>query len=878
MVFWTVTERVTSQIASRNITDIPEENTDEGEFTSTVVPYLLIAINSNHTRGLSSGIPISDEQNGDLTDLTLLTEEMTTIVSVGNNAQTNEQNEQTLGHTNPFLMTRTAKSRGVCPDMGIKQVPEALVKCHCKGDEILANGSCQQYPERTFIDAEIDFMSTKKVPVAEYEVIIRDLECHPEKGRLLNFNRGQFRLRQRGDMILLESAGYLDGQRINNYCVTHHLDDSNKLTWTMKACIPVPSVPRCCPRGQAMKDGSCQPASTPELLRPPIGAKPFSNSIEWPDITNFLSPLTCTTDPVKTILHAFKKSNLVSLADGLQHGWIPGDINQGQIYYTCPKFCVDGIINSDGSVSYYTSFCYSNPKELHKKICGDRPCLRKCCKEGEIWDINNYACIPDPETIFNPQTPRNLSHYNIVTGEPLCEYSDTVAGPFTIDEYGFMQTESGRFPPTDYCVDTFLDRDVLMINASACVYETSAWEDVKAILIPVCYVISLLFLGITVACHLCVPEVQRNGGVHQLCHAIALSTAYISSFIVFVFQSYLIGRLGCFIVAIATQFGFLATFFWLNVMCFENWQKIRCLRKMLPSKPSPSWPYMLYAWGIPLLICVITVIMQRVLPEDVEGVIRPDIGISRCFFHDDAPYFAYFFGPVTFLLVCNAIFLGLTQFNFCMMLRDYENITKDLKDLGTGVISVAPKSTSSMPSRQITDHVNEYKQRLQLFVLMAICWVAEVLSWKIPPLELWAPTDTINALQGFFIFVIFLSNRNKRKILKKKYPRLYKTVSEFLNIPQVLKKCFCGGSSTSLSHVTSLSSSVSRKISSSTLISNFASTFRSYSSSTFSVNGSDTRTPRRSVSMDETLSGVVTLSHTSLRNTKSESGVLSVSC
>ncbi|KAK7076720.1 hypothetical protein SK128_000775, partial [Halocaridina rubra] len=70
------------------------------------------------------------------------------------------------------------------------------------------------------------------------------------------------------------------------------------------------------------------------------------------------------------------------------------------------------------------------------------------------------------------------------------------------------------------------------------------------------------------------------------------------------------------------------------------------------------------------------------------------------------------------------------------MLHSYKETHKCLKELGTGITSVSSSSKSSMPSRKLTNYVNDYKQRLQLFVLMATCWVTEVLSWKIKPLEL----------------------------------------------------------------------------------------------------------------------------------------------
>lgn len=56
----------------------------------------------------------------------------------------------------------TSEPGSVCPDMGPRPTPGTLVKCHCKGNEILEEGQCQPYPERTLIEVQRSFTRTKK--------------------------------------------------------------------------------------------------------------------------------------------------------------------------------------------------------------------------------------------------------------------------------------------------------------------------------------------------------------------------------------------------------------------------------------------------------------------------------------------------------------------------------------------------------------------------------------------------------------------------------------------------------------------------------------------------------------------------------------------
>nr|XP_045589984.1 G-protein coupled receptor Mth2-like [Procambarus clarkii] len=63
-------------------------------------------------------------------------------------------------------------------------------------------------------------------------------------------------------------------------------------------------------------------------------------------------------------------------------------------------------------------------------------------------------------------------------------------------------------------------------------------------------------------------------------------------------------------------------------------------------------------------------------------------------------------------------------------------------------------------------HLEIFWQRFTLFLLMALCWTTEILSWKIPPPELWFLTDVLNSLQGFIIFLIFISGKKKRELVR----------------------------------------------------------------------------------------------------------------
>lgn len=376
--------------------------------------------------------------------------------------------------------------------------------------------------------------------VAELDVVVHDLHCDVEDDhREMKFTKGQFYMRKRGDVVLHDDVGSLEGLRINNYCVSHLLDDEGDLTWMMKACIPPPSVPTCCLPGHALKGAVCRPARTPDLLTPSLSAEPFQGGIEWPVIKNYHNPITCTSDPMKTLAISTKKSHLVALPTGVIHTWLPVENIYKRKFTFPPNFCVDAQQTLDGSVKYFAILCYSNPEERHHQICDGNICVRKCCDTGKVIDISLYRCVPFANATFEPPITAALPEYKTVTGYPLCAPQTEVKGNIYVNEKGYLVYEDRTFPPTDYCVDKFSDNKGTTQNSGlACLMNLSTWDRARDIVLPIAQATSFIFLFLTVLGYSTVPVLLQNGGWYQLCHVLSLVAAYSSAFIQMQFSRY----------------------------------------------------------------------------------------------------------------------------------------------------------------------------------------------------------------------------------------------------------------------------------------------------------------------------------------------------
>ncbi|XP_063604664.1 uncharacterized protein LOC134780107 [Penaeus indicus] len=727
-----------------------------------------------------------------------------------------------------------------------------VVNCFCDSYEVYVEGVCRSN-------------SNSKKPVAEKRVIIKDLECDTESGVImLNFSREQFMLRDRGDIVLSKEVGKFGGLRIKDYCITHSLDERTERTWTVKVCVDPPKVPRCCPPGQAMKDNVCRPARTPEKLEPPISANPYGPAISWPHIETYEKPLNCSVEHMKDLPLIPRVSYLASHTRGLVHIWHAEETDYKFQYRFDPKFCVDGKQKDDGSVSYSVKVCFESAMEQHQRLCSEKVCVRKCCAEGEIVQNYLHLCVRSSAAEFEP---RMNTEYNRVIGKPICDrythITDFQLSPAT----GYLATWNTILPASYYCIDKFSDQEGRISDGALACINFSTWEKAQDIGLPICMTISLVFLLIIVVCYCTAPIMLKNKGWYHLCYVVSLIIAYFSAVMLQFLSN--VQQSSCIGFAILMQFGYLSSFFWLSVLFFDVWRIFRSLNNRLrPPRPIPPYVYHIYAWSGPLVICSVTLGLQYVDADDVPSwLIKPHLGEYRCWFGKGMEELVFFYLHIAILLFANCLFAGHTYWVQRKMDESLAALRADKNGNGERTAPVVHSKRN---------YYSEFKTKFLLLALISSCWVPDVLSWQIPSVEFRALTNILNTLQGFFMFVIFLHDRQKRQHLKEKFPNLFRF---FENIFSKLKHFLrCSSCSAKTFSPYTCISTLNRKLSLSSIVTNLStllSSIKITSTSVFKVD-SDRRSPQRSESFDSD-NGIITLSHTPISQTRSISSSESVS-
>ena len=279
-------------------------------------------------------------------------------------------------------------------------------------------------------------------------------------------------------------------------------------------------------------------------------------------------------------------------------------------------------------------------------------------------------------------------------------------------------------------------------------------------LIMVFYPVSAFFLLLCLGITLAVPTLRSSMfGYMKISFLVSIS----SFFIFMTAMAY--GGLTlildhpfiCRFIGYLTNFSFLASFFWLNTMSFDIWRTFSNMRAYgsmihrIRSKRRRTVQYTLYAWGLPALTTLVSLLVD-LSPIEV-NLPRPDHGTRTCFFNNRAAKVAYqqvhfhlllqgpccnhnpLQAPISILLALNVIFFLLASHAICL-----------------GIWAPSASENIRQPRMQ------RFLIVIWLFIAMGLPWTLDLVSGYMHDWEnntTMLLIDMITALQGFMIFLIY---------------------------------------------------------------------------------------------------------------------------
>ncbi|VEN47993.1 unnamed protein product [Callosobruchus maculatus] len=219
-----------------------------------------------------------------------------------------------------------------------------------------------------------------------------------------------------------------------------------------------------------------------------------------------------------------------------------------------------------------------------------------------------------------------------------------------VDSDDYLYFDEDPIPPNKYCFAT--DQNTSHELYLLCQDEEMDGEQSIDILKNVCESISVLFMILTVAIYISLPQMMDLQG-QAIVHSIAgKALAYITLITVYI-GPYL-EDVPCHIAAYILYISFLYAFFWLNVLCFQIWRQIVNPRFLNSIK---NWQLVYYVYSIGgCLVCWATLaLIQHSHFEHIKHL-HPGIAEVRCWFKTMREAMIYFYSPISVLIVANIVY------------------------------------------------------------------------------------------------------------------------------------------------------------------------------------------------------------------------------
>ncbi|XP_017794200.1 PREDICTED: G-protein coupled receptor Mth2-like [Habropoda laboriosa] len=319
----------------------------------------------------------------------------------------------------------------------------------------------------------------------------------------------------------------------------------------------------------------------------------------------------------------------------------------------------------------------------------------------------------------------------------------------------YKQNEKTILQEREYCFGV-VDTDAYNVILCFDFEDDQADTEKITVVFPVGLIVSVPFLFVTFLVYTLLPELKNMHGRTLRGYIGSLLVAYVVLAVVQISPQEQISDPLCIAFAFVIHFSFLASFFWLNVMCFDIWWTFGGFRSLQGSVKQRERKkfliYSIYAWGCASVLTGICVIMDF-LPDIPEYFIRPEFGTQSCWFTTDKAKAIYFYGPMGVTVLCN----------ICLFVSTALKIVRHKKDTAHHL--------KSMDSRRHDDNKQWFNLYLKLFIVMGINWSMEIISWLCnnSPTYIWYLTDLTNTLQGVIIFLIFVWKDKIRRLLVKKF-------------------------------------------------------------------------------------------------------------
>lgn len=267
------------------------------------------------------------------------------------------------------------------------------------------------------------------------------------------------------------------------------------------------------------------------------------------------------------------------------------------------------------------------------------------------------------------------------------------------------------------------------------------FDQTQSLLSVIGVVVSLASLMVLFVVYMALPVMRNTPGKCVICLISSLFVGQLCYLFVWFRRSPV-----CFYQAAAMHFGYLAAFFWTNVLAFDICRAfMSTTATTITESGSHSKRFILfslYAWTLPAAIVAVCVALDVM---DLDESFRPHYGEVACWIASKTSLLVFFVVPVGVILIVNVVFFVMAVYCICRA-------------------SLAAESAT--PASHTKGQLLVY---IKLSFIMGLTWVFGLLATLSRWIVLWYAFICLNSLQGAFLALVFICTKKVYRQMKAKW-------------------------------------------------------------------------------------------------------------
>ncbi|XP_060857066.1 G-protein coupled receptor Mth2-like isoform X2 [Metopolophium dirhodum] len=449
--------------------------------------------------------------------------------------------------------------------------------------------------------------------------------------------------------------------------------------------------------------------------------------------------------------------------------------NATQVLVDVPAVEVRGLMEADPSaIVLPPGYCFdmTPSDELVSRTCRPRDqycgrdgytCVNKCCKHDQIGRMCKQSDKPFTMSAYETdadgrpvgQSNSTVLPYNV---EPSCITKQMVKDGFVLTTDGsiYLTGDRKRVPDVLYCVEYYAEAGAqvaTVLQAFVCGDDTSdSWFD---LFLLVNSLASIVCLALTLLVYNTLPSLQNS----RNCYVKPYIVCELVSFLCAVIKDIYKGIQGhsCVLYGYFQLFTYLASFCWLNVICFDIYWMLRYNISINKNKSISvrTIMYHIYCWGFSI-VCVSTGYLFQYSQYESLQKLSPDIGDPFCWFKEKTRYgiLIFYLIPSSIMLTANVILCFLTAIYFLRIKSELNGFKGS--DSKTEIFLV---------------YKEKFVMSTKLFLIMGTSYFFWIICSLFQNEQgiIWDISYVMTCLQGVTIFIIFVAKRKVIMDLRKKF-------------------------------------------------------------------------------------------------------------